>query len=288
MRCGKLFLPLLLSLVVAVLSVQSGWAQGAAGVPPQQKNKYDLFGKIVDDTGEPLPGVVVFPKGEMGKAVTSDLDGNYSVRIPSGKNVTFVFQFLGMETQEIAVSAPGRKDVVMKSDNLLEEAVISVGYGLAQKREDMVGSAFQVTSDQLKFRPAERMDNMLVGMVPGLSVIEDSSGGRPSVKLRVRGDGSLSASNEPLWIIDGVPVYNNGNSSGIAGMGSSSISPISLMNPDDIESMTVLKDASTVALYGADGSNGVILVTTKKAKSGKFSYSHDDSPYRYLQIIIHF
>lgn len=282
MRCGKLFLPLLLSLIVAVSSVQSGWAQGAAGVPPQQKTKQDLFGKIVDDAGEPLPGVVVFPKGEMAKAVTSDLDGNYSVRVPSGKNTTFVFQFLGMETQEIAVSAPGRKDVVMKSDNLLEEAVISVGYGLAQKREDMVGSAFQVTSDQLKFRPAERMDNMLVGMVPGLSIIEDSSGGRPSVKLRVRGDGSLSASNEPLWIIDGVPVYSNGNSSGIAGMGTSSISPISLMNPDDIESMTVLKDASTVALYGADGSNGVILVTTKKAKSGKLSmnasvrYGYDD------------
>ena len=85
MRCGKLFLPLLLSLIVAVSSVQSGWAQGAAGVAPQQKTKQDLFGKIVDDTGEPLPGVVVFPKGEMAKAVTSDLDGNYSVRVPSGR-----------------------------------------------------------------------------------------------------------------------------------------------------------------------------------------------------------
>lgn len=282
MRLERLFLPIVVCISAVFSPVQAGWAQNASGVPPQPKGQSHLYGKITDDGGEPLPGVVVFPKGATNKAVTSNLDGNYSIPVPKDAGTVFVFQFLGMETQEIVVSAPGRKDVVMKSDNLLEEAVISVGYGLAQKREDMVGSAFQVTSDQLKFRPAERMDNMLAGMVPGLSIIEESSGGRPSIKLRVRGDGSLSASNEPLWIIDGEPVYSNGNSSGIAGSGTSSISPISLMNPDDIESMTVLKDASTVALYGADGSNGVILVTTKKAKSGKLGinasvrYGYDD------------
>ena len=205
--------------------------------------------------------MVVFPKGEMAKAVTSDLDGNYSVRVPSGKNTTFVFQFLGMETQEIAVSAPGRKDVTMKSDNMLDAAV-SIGYGLIQKRDDFTGSAVQVSKDQIAMRPADRIDNLLAGSVPGMNVIEDSTNGRPSVKIRIRGDGSLSASNEPLWIIDSVPVFQGTKTNSVTGT-SYTVSPLSYMNPDDSESITVLKDASTTTLYGADGSNGVILVTTK-------------------------
>lgn len=271
MRCRKLFLLALLSLSVAISSVQTGWAQDATGVPPQQKTKQDLFGKIVDDTGEPLPGVVVYPKGQMNKAVTSDLDGNYSILVPSGKSTVFVFQFMGMQTQEISASKPGRVDVSMVSDNMLDAAV-SIGYGLIQKRDDFTGSAVQVSKDQIAMRPADRIDNLLVGSVAGMNIIEDSTNGRPSVKIRIRGDGSLSASNEPLWIIDGVPVFQGTKSNSVTGT-SYTVSPLSYMNPDDIESITVLKDASTTTLYGADGSNGVILVTTKSSKGGEVSYN---------------
>ena len=127
MRLERLFLPIVVCISAVFSPVQAGWAQNASGVPPQPKGQSHLYGKITDDGGEPLPGVVVFPKGATNKAVTSNLDGNYSIPVPKDAGTVFVFQFLGMETQEIVVSAPGRKDVVMKSDNLLEEAVISVG-----------------------------------------------------------------------------------------------------------------------------------------------------------------
>ena len=240
---------------------------------PVQKTSKDIYGKVTDSAGEPVPGAFVFYNMERGgqtHGVSTDLDGNYSISIIATPHpFNLVFQFIGLQTQERLVSGPGRLDVVMTADNTLDEVVV-VGYGLAHKREDLVGSAFQVTNDDLKFKPAARVDDMLAGVVPGMNVIEETTNGRPSVKIRIRGDGSLSASNEPLWIIDGVPIYNGGKNNYIAGA-NQTISPISFMNPDDIESMTVLKDASTVALYGADGSNGVILVTTKKAQSGALS-----------------
>ena len=271
MRLERLFLPIVVCISAVFSPVQAGWAQNASGVPPQPKGQSHLYGKITDDGGEPLPGVVVFPKGATNKAVTSNLDGNYSIPVPKDAGTVFVFQFLGMETQEIAVSAPGRKDVVMKSDNMLDAAV-SIGYGLIQKRDDFTGSAVQVSKDQIAMRPADRIDNLLAGSVPGMNVIEDSTNGRPSVKIRIRGDGSLSASNEPLWIIDGVPVFQGTRTNSVTGT-SYTVSPLSYMNPDDIESITVLKDASTTTLYGADGSNGVILVTTKGSKGGEVSYN---------------
>jgi len=271
MRFGKLFLPVFASVLLVFAFALPGWSQVATGVPPQQKGPQHLFGKIVDDGGEPLPGVVVYPQGEMNKAVTSDLDGNYSILVPKGKKVVFVFQFMGMKTEELTASVPGRQDVVMKPDNVLEAAV-SIGYGLIQKRDDFTGSAVQVNKDQIAMRPADRIDNLLAGSVPGMNVIEDSTNGRPSVKIRIRGDGSLSASNEPLWIIDGVPVFQGTKTNSVTGT-SYTVSPLSYMNPDDIESITVLKDASTTTLYGADGSNGVILVTTKGSKGGDVSYN---------------
>lgn len=211
--------------------------------------------------------------------VYSDTDGNYSIEIPAslGKGtVELTYQYMGTVAQDWPVTATDGRvlthDVALKEDNLLEGAMVSVGYGLVQDREDLVGSAFQVTKEQIEFRPADRIDNLLAGLVPGMNVIESTTNGRPNVKIRIRGDGSLSASNEPLWIIDGVPVYTGTKTNSVTGT-SSTVSPLSYMNPDDIESITVLKDASTTALYGADGSNGVILVTTRGAKDGKTTFN---------------
>ena len=231
------------------------------------QNSRKITGLVKDETGDPLPGATVTVKGQSQKIYAlADIDGNYSITVPGlTEKTVLVFSYLGMKPSEIQVGNRTKIDVVMSPDgNVLDEVVIVAGYGLAQKRSDMTGSAYQVDSKKLDKLPAARIDNLLDGMVPGLNITEeDSSGGRSRYSIRVRGDASLSASSEPLWIVDGVPIYTgNGTVATLSGM-SYNVSPLSFINPDDIESMTVLKDAATTALYGADGANGVILVTTK-------------------------
>ncbi len=170
---------------------------------------------------------------------------------------------------EAEMTKGGTLDVSLKNDNSLDSAVIIGAYGSKQKREDLVGSAFQVGAEQFKNLPKDRIEGLLTGAVPGL-VIEPNTDGagtpRTRFSIRVRGSASLTASNEPLWIIDGVPMYTGGETNIMPGT-SYSVSPLSLINPDDIESMTVLKDADQTSIYGANGSNGVVIITTK---SGSF------------------
>ena len=233
----------------------------SCGLHAQSKG-FTAKGCVRDTGGETLVGVFVQVKGTK-TGTSTDLDGNWSLNLQNPS--TLVFQYIGMENQELKVDKAGTYDIVMKGDNTLEEAVISAGYGLAQKRSDMTGSAFQVESSQLQSLPAARVDNMLQGMVPGLTIEEGtSSAARTRYTIRVRGDASLNANSEPLWIVDGVPIYT-GSQGSISGM-SYTVSPMSFINPDDIESITVLKDAATTSIYGADGANGVILVTTKQSK----------------------
>ena len=205
-----------------------------------------VSGTITDTAKEPLAGAAVTTvvNGRT-KGTIADSEGRYSIEVP-GKEVLIEFSFLGMKTQKVSVPA-GTKviNVVLESDNSIEEAVISTGYGVVQKRENLTGSAFQVTREQLDKLPSNRIDNLLAGLVPGLQVNESTSNGRPSVKIRIRGEGSLSASCEPLWIIDGVPIYTGSRTNSVSGT-SYTITPMSFLNPDDIESMTVLKDASKV------------------------------------------
>ena len=228
------------------------------GITLYGQNSKKVSGVVKDDTGNPLPGATVTVKGQSKKVYAlTDLDGRYTISIPGlSENTELEFSYLGMKPAEAKVGKRSTVDVVMYTDgNMIDEVVIVAGYGLAQKRSDMTGSAFQVDSKKLEKLPAARIDNLLDGMVPGLTIEEKdgSTGGRSQYRIRVRGDASLSASSEPLWIIDGVPVYTGTRtSSTLSGM-SYSVSPLSFINPDDIESMTVLKDAATTALYGADG-----------------------------------
>lgn len=231
---------------------------------------FKVSGTVTDTQGEPIVGVsVISPANKQG--TITDVDGAFTIQAASGTAV-LQFSFLGFKTQDVNVAGRAVVNVTLEEDAETLEAAVSIGYGLIQKRDDFTGSAVQVTKEQIAMRPADRIDNLLVGAVPGMNVIEDSSNGRPSVKIRIRGDGSLSASNEPLWIIDGVPVFQGTKTNSVTGT-SSTVSPLSYMNPEDIESITVLKDASTTTLYGADGSNGVILVTTRSAKAGNISYN---------------
>lgn len=247
-----------LTCVLIALCMLSGF-EGVA-----QAQTRVLKGKIVDQTGEPLAGAVVYvPSTKKGEV--AGMDGTYTIAVPEGQNVALEFSFMGMETQKITIS-PNTKNlnITLKDDNMLDQAVISVGYGVVQKRSDLTGAAYQVTSEDIKTLPKANLAGMLSGIVPGLRVTESDSYARNRYSLRVRGDASLSANCEPLWVVDDVPLYVGsvtGNS--VTGM-SYSVSPISFLNPEDIESITVLKDAAMTSVYGANGSNGVILVTTKK------------------------
>ena len=149
--------------------------------------------------------------------------------------------------------------------------VVIGAYGTAQKRSDLVGSAYQVNADQLKGLPQQRLDVMLDGLIPGVRIdpnTTDPGSPRTRYEVRVRGEASLNASNEPLWVVDGTPMYTGDRTNLMPGT-SYTVSPLSFLNPEDIASVTVLKDATATSIYGADGANGVILVTTKKGRQGK-------------------
>ncbi|MBQ7708757.1 MAG: SusC/RagA family TonB-linked outer membrane protein [Bacteroidales bacterium] len=256
----KKCLSTLLFFVLALLLCSTAFAQ----------KTFKVSGTVTDENGDPIPGVSIICQANKQGAIT-DAKGRYSINAASS-TTTLQFSFLGYKTQDVKISGRAVIDIVLEEDAESLEAAVSIGYGLIQKRDDFTGSAVQVTKEQIAMRPADRIDNLLVGSVAGMNVIEESDGGRSSVKIRIRGDGSLSASNEPLWIIDGVPMYQGSRTNSVTGT-SYTVSPLSYMNPDDIESITVLKDASTTTLYGADGSNGVILVTTRNARSGQMSYN---------------
>lgn len=236
-----------------------------------EQNTDRVTGKIMAADGEPLAGASVMIRGTK-IGTTADADGNYSIKAPEeGESYVLVFQYLGMRTKEIAVSTQRKLDVRLEEDNQLEGSFIVGAYGTKQSREDLIGSAFQVNADQLKDKPKTRIDNLLSGLVPGMTIETNTDAAgttRSRYETRIRGEASLSASNEPLWVIDGVPVYTGGRTNQMAGT-SYTVSPLSYLNPDDIESITVLKDADQVTIYGADGSNGVILVTTKSGAKNK-------------------
>ncbi len=267
-RCLATALSALLALSAWGLPVACG--SGDVSAQTQSRQERRVKGTVTSQDGEPLVGAFVYVKNSK-QGVNTDVDGRYEIAAPAeGQTYTLVFQFLGMTTEEFAVSGPKTLNVRLADDSSLEEAVIVGAYGVKQKKEDMIGSAFQVNADALKDKPKARIDNILNGLVPGLLVESDSDAAgstRGRLNVRVRGNASLSASNEPLWIIDGVPTYTGGRTNLMPGM-STSVSPLSLIDPNDIESITVLKDADQTTIYGANGANGVILVTTKRGVAG--------------------
>ncbi|WEK18906.1 MAG: SusC/RagA family TonB-linked outer membrane protein [Candidatus Pedobacter colombiensis] len=223
----------------------------------------------------PLPGVIVTLK-ETKKSVATNGEGTYSIVAPV--NGTLIFSMIGYGTKEISINGNSAIDVVMvETASDLKEVIVN-GYGTSETKENQVGSASQVTRKDLDRKPLDRIDKILEGIVPGLQY--DVQGGtassaRPRYQVRVRGEASIGASNEPLWVIDGIPVNTGNETNMILGV-NTSVSPLTYLNPNDIESVTVLKDATATTIYGANGSNGVILITTKRGKAGadRVNYSY--------------
>ena len=232
--------------LVAVLITSAGYAQLKT-----------ITGTITDaENGESLPGVSVVVKGTTIGAATN-FDGNYTVNVESGQ--TLVFSFIGYTPQEIVVGATNVIDVrLLQSIEKLQEVVV-IGYG-SVKKSDATGSVSAINSDDFNPGAIVTPEQLVSGKIAGVQIT--SGGGSPGegATIRIRGGSSLSASNDPLFVIDGVPVDNDG----ISGMKN----PLSTIYPGDIETFTVLKDASATAIYGSRASNGVIIITTKKGRKG--------------------
>jgi len=218
-----------------------------------------ISGTVTEASGSPLPGVGIIIKGSTVGAST-DFDGNYSLSNVKAGDI-LVFSYIGFVTQEIIVASNSIINVAMKEDAQALDEVVIIGYGTTTVK-DATGSITTIKAQDLNKGAIVSPEQMLTGKVAGVSVISDGGAPGAGSTIRIRGGSSLSASNNPLFVIDGVPVDGNG----IDGISN----PLSTINPNDIESYTILKDASATAIYGSRASNGVIIITTKKGNSDGF------------------
>jgi len=234
-------------------------------------------GTITDEKGVTLPGVSITVKGTT-LGVLSDIEGKYSIPVPSNKNI-LVFSSIGMVTQEINLNGKSLVNIILKSKATNLNDVVVIGYG-SQKRGDVNGAISSISSKEIENIPLPSIDQMLQGKVPGATITQNSGAPGAAVSVRVRGISGFTGS-EPLYVIDGVAIdggANNGHQ--LTSLASpseqeSSQSPLAQLNPNDIASIDILKDASATAIYGNRGSNGVVIITTKKGKVGAGKVSYD-------------
>lgn len=222
-----------------------------------------VSGTITDaDTDEPMIGANVFVQGTRTGTIT-DIEGQYSVEVPNAEAVLEI-SYTGYTTEEIPVNGQSIINVKLNSGAIMEEVVV-VGYG-TQKRGDITGSVATMNTEQLDQRPLTRVDQALIGQMAGVRVLQTSGVPGAAMKIQVRGTGSITGNTEPLYVVDGFPLeVSSQNQSGDFSTGN----PLDNINPNDIESIQVLKDASAGAMYGSRAANGVVLITTKKGQSGK-------------------
>jgi TonB-linked SusC/RagA family outer membrane protein len=230
-----------------------------------------VTGKIIsgeDNTG--LPGVNVIVKGTSQGTVT-DFEGNYSVNVPEDNGI-LVYSSVGYISQEVTVGNRSVIDLTLEPDVKALEEIVVVGYGTV-KKSDLTGSVSSVKTEEIKDMPLASFDQGLQGRAAGVQVTQTSGQPGAVASIRIRGGNSIQGGNEPLFVVDGFPIYSGG---GVASPGAGpSINPLATINPNDIESIEVLKDASATAIYGARGANGVILITTKGGSKGSDLISFD-------------
>ena len=222
---------------------------GNAVTASETMQSVPITGKVIDAQGESLPGVNVVVKGTT-IGVISGSNGSYSITVPN-REAVLVFSFVGFASQEIAVGNRQVIDVTLLEDAARIEEVVVVGYGV-QKRSQLTGAMAAIGESKLRTETTPRVENMLSGKVPGVFVASGTGQPGSTAAIVIRGKSTVNGSTAPLWVIDGV----------IVGSGTTD------MNPADIESITVLKDAASTAIYGSQGTNGVIVVTTKKGRAG--------------------
>lgn len=251
-----------------VLCLTTGaWAQQQA-----------VTGKVTDaEDGLGLPGVNIVEKGTTNGTVT-DVDGNYSIKV--GSDATLIFSYVGYLTEEIPVGSQSVIDLQLETDITQLSEIVVIGYGEVRK-EDATGAVTSVSSKDFNKGAIASPQELLMGKAPGVVITSSGGAAGAGSTVRIRGGSSLRANNDPLIVVDGMPL----ESSGISGMAN----PLSTINPNDIESFSILKDASATAIYGSRASNGVIIITTKKGTVGKMKISYNGNvsvgvPVDYLDV----
>lgn len=230
---------------------------GAVEMTETGKRKL-ISGVVTDERGETIIGATVVVKGEETTGTTTDMDGKFSLEVPLRSVI--VVSYMGFTPQEVRIFKRNLYDITLKEDNKVLDEVVVVGYG-SVKKSDLTGSVTAISTARFKDQPVKRVENILQGRSAGVEVTAQSGMPGGGMKVRVRGTTSINTSNDPLYVIDGM------------------ISPSGLdgLNPADIQSMEVLKDASSTAIYGSRGSNGVIIITTKQGTQGRAVVSFDAS-----------
>ncbi len=224
---------------------------------PALAQKITVTGTVYEPDGLPAIGVSIMVQGQQGVGVNTDIDGKYTIQVDP--NAILDVSYVGYEPQHVSVDGRTHIDITLAVQSQALDELVVIGYG-AVKKEDATGSVAVIKPDEIEAGLASSAQDMLVGASPGVVVTPDG-GPYGSANIIIRGGASLAASNEPLIVIDGVPM----DRTAVKGSGN----PLSLVAPDNVESMTILKDASATAIYGSRASNGVIIITTKKGQSGK-------------------
>ena len=229
-----------------------------------------VTGTVNDENNIPLVGVnIVLDDSNVG--ALTDFDGNYSITIPSGKSNTLIFSYLGYTTQEVDASISENINIIMIPDPTQLEEVVVIGYGSILKK-DLTGSLSSVEVEEEVANQSNSIDQLLQGRAAGVQVIQNGGTPGAGISVKIRGTNSLRGNNEPLYVVDGVIISSAGEDvlpAGVGNSGQESQNGLNGINPRDIESIQVLKDASATAIYGSRGANGVVVITTKKGKSGK-------------------
>lgn len=242
-------------------------------VKPQE---FIVSGVVLDQDGTPLPGANILEKGTTNGTQT-DFDGNYSLTV-KGEDAILVITYIGFSTQELPVGGKSKIDIKLEESAAALDEIVVVGYG-TQKKSDLTGSVSSLKSEDLNPGANASVDQMMLGRAAGVQINQASSAPGGGLSIRIRGASSLNASNEPLYVIDGFPIDNSPN---LASGGAAEVSenrspnnPLNSLNPADIQSIEILKDASATAIYGSRGANGVVMITTKKGRAGKMNVTYD-------------
>ena len=253
-----LTLPLLMAGFGAVLHGQNGWK--VSGTVTEMENN------------EPLPFVTIAEKGTSNGTVT-DMDGHYTIEV-TGKDAILMFSYVGYLKEEIPVEGREQIDLSLIPDLQKLDEVVVIGYG-TQKKSDLTGALATVSSEDLEKVPAMGIDQALQGKAAGVEIVSNTGAPGSKTTVRIRGIGTLNSGTEPLYVIDGFIMGDQSFGKEGGNIPDNKVG-IGFLDPSDIESIEVLKDASAAAIYGSRGANGVILITTKKGKAGKAKVNFDD------------
>ena len=249
---------------------------GSSSPSDIQQDPFNVSGQILDANGTPLPGANVVEKGTT-NGTQSDFDGNFSIRV-AGENATLVISYIGLTTKEVVVAGQPNINVTLEESAAALDEIVVVGYG-TQKKSDLTGSLSSLNQEDLNPGANASVDQLMQGRAAGVNITQASSAPGGGLAIRIRGSSSINASNEPLYVIDGFPIDNSPNlsSGGVAAVSNnqSPRNPLNALNPGDIQSIEILKDASATAIYGSRGANGVVIITTKKGKQGRMSITYD-------------